>query len=74
MAKKTPSQEKRLGDWLRSGRKITRLEALVELGIFELSARIKALEAIGWIIPRRTIKVTNRFGETVPCKEYWMEA
>jgi hypothetical protein len=70
MKKPHGSQEQRLADWLLSGRKITRLEALIELGIFELSARIKALESKGWVIPRKTVKVTNRFGETLPCKEY----
>ena len=46
------SQANRLLEWLQSGKSITRLEALVELGIFELSARIIDLEGEGYVIPR----------------------
>lgn len=59
--KKPPSQE-------------TRLLALTELGIFELSARIKSLEAAGNVINRKTVTVTNRWGEKTSVKEYWIEA
>lgn len=71
-ANKTPSQEMRLLDWLQSGKKISRLEALVELGIFELSARIKKLEALGYVIPRKRKTITNRYGEKGSVQEYWI--
>ena len=64
------SQANRLLEWLQSGKSITRLEALVELGIFELSARIIDLEGEGYVIPRKRISVTNRFGETARVAEY----
>lgn len=64
---KPPSQEARLLDWLRNGMTITRLLALTELGIFELSARIK-------VINRKTVTVVNRWGEKTRVKEYWIEA
>lgn len=74
MNKKPPSQESRLRDWLLSGKTITRLSALTELGIFELSARVKALEAAGNVINRKTITVVNRWGEKTRVKQYWIDA
>lgn len=64
------SQVKRLKDHLYSGNVITRLSSFTELGIFELSARIKDLETQGIIIHRKWVKIVNRFGEEVKCKEY----
>jgi hypothetical protein len=66
------SQESRLLSAFLAGRKITRLSALTELGIFELSARIKKLESEGNQIQRQSITVTNRFGEKTRVKEYWI--
>jgi len=70
---KHPSQETRLLAWLKSGLTITRLLALTELGIFELSARIKKLEE-SHTVQRKTITVVNRFGEKTRVKEYWIAA
>jgi len=66
------SQESRLLSAFLAGRKITRLSALTELGIFELSARIKKLDSEGNAIQRQSITVTNRFGENTRVKEYWI--
>lgn len=66
------SQESRLLSAFLAGRKVNRLSALTELGIFELSARIKKLESDGNKIQRQTIKVVNRFGEKTHVKEYWI--
>lgn len=66
------SQESRLLSAFLAGRKVNRLSALTELGIFELSARIKKLESEGNKIQRQTIKVVNRFGEKTHVKEYWI--
>lgn len=71
---KPPSQEARLLDWLRRGLTITRLLALTELGIFELSARVKKLESCGHTISRKTVTVRNRWNEKTRVKEYWIEA
>lgn len=68
------SQEMRLLEWLKAGMSITRLLALTELGIFELSARIKKLEGDGNTIQRKTVTVVNRFGEKTRVKEYWIAA
>lgn len=69
---KPPSQEARLLAHLQTGAHITRLAALTELGIFELSARIKSLEAAGNVINRQTVTVINRWGEKTRVKEYWL--
>lgn len=66
------SQEKRLKEHLKNGKTITRLEALNTLGIFELSSRIVALEKEGVIVERKWIEVTNRWGEKVRIKKYWV--
>lgn len=71
-AMKPPSQEARLLAHLQTGAHITRLSALTEIGIFELSARIKALEAAGHVIQRETVVVKNRWGEKTRVKEYWL--
>lgn len=68
------SQEQRLLNHLQAGNAITRLDALTDLGIFELSARVIGLENKGYKIPRKRIKVTNRFGETVNVAEYRMDS
>jgi hypothetical protein len=49
---------------------VTRLSALIDLGIFELSARIIDLERQGYKFNKPRIKVTNRFGESVTVVEY----
>ena len=71
-AMKPPSQEARLLAHFQTGAHITRLAALTELGIFELSARIKSLEAAGNVIDRQTVTVINRWGEKTRVKEYWL--
>ena len=70
---KPMSQERRLLDAMMAGMKITRLSALTELGIFELSARVKMIESWGYTIQRKTIEVTNRWGEKTRVKQYWID-
>lgn len=70
---KPKTQAGRLLDALLDGMAVTRLSALTELGIFELSARIKDLEAIGHTIQRKTVEVTNRWGEKTRVKQYWID-
>lgn len=64
------SQTSRLREHLDSGKTITRLEALTELGIFELSARIIELKQSGYNVAGKMIRVVNRFGEECRVKEY----
>jgi len=65
------SQASRLKEHFDAGKSITRLSALTDLGIFELSARVIDLENIGMTIDRKRITVTNRWGEKVSVTEYW---
>lgn len=64
------SQAGRLLAHLESGKSIDRLSALVDLGIFELSARLIELEHAGYIFNKIPKKVTNRFGEQARVIEY----
>ena len=44
------SQIERVENHFKQGKSITRLQALTELGIFELSARLVDLEKAGYVI------------------------
>ena len=61
---KRPNQKERLRDWLDSGKSITRMMALVELGIFELSRAIISLEAELYPIKKRKFAYKNAYNET----------
>lgn len=67
------TQSQRLLKHLQSGMTVTRVTALTDLGIFELSARVIDLERLGYIVNRRRITVENRFSEKVSVSEYWMD-
>ena len=64
------SQAGRLLLYLQSGKKITRLEALKELGILELSARLWQLKSHGFIINKEPKTIINRFNEKIRVIEY----
>jgi hypothetical protein len=65
------SQASRLKEHFEAGKSITRLSALTDLGIFELSARVIDLENTGMTIDRKRITVTNRWGEKASVTKYW---
>jgi len=67
------NQSQRLQEHLQSGKTITRVTAYHDLGIFELSARVKDLESRGLTVERKPIKVINRFEESIRVMAYWME-
>lgn len=69
----TDGQKQRLMQWFRNGFKITSLQALEELGILQLSARLCELENIGVPISRERIQVVNRYGQDVRVMRYWIE-
>ncbi len=66
------TQNERLLDYLDEHGRITQREAMEELGIMRLAARIADLRAMGHAITRRTVKVTNRYGEKCHIAEYRM--
>lgn len=67
------SQKTRVLEWLQEGKTLTRLQALTELGIFELSARMVELQRDGHKIKSESITVQNRWGEKCRVAQYWME-
>jgi len=58
-------QKKRLLQWLKSGKSITRLDGWDKLGAVELPARICELRQEGHNISTEMVPVTNRYGEVV---------
>ena len=69
------TQKSDLLDWLlgdeRQGKgKITTMQAFVQLGVTQLSARVIELERDGWIIPRRTITVKAKNGRECRVTQY----
>lgn len=51
---------------------INPLDALTELGVFRLAARINDLRKQGHQINRNMVSVSNRYGETCVVAEYEM--
>lgn len=64
------TQASRLLEHMRQGKAIDRLSALVDLGVFELSARIIDLQNAGHSINKKRKQITNRFGEKASVVEY----
>ena len=69
----TETQKQRLMEFFKTGKKITSLEALSQLGIYRLSARMSELENVGVTISRERITITNRYGQEVRVMRYWIE-
>ena len=65
-----PNQCEKVIQYMRDFGSITSAQAIVDLGVYRLSARISELKANGWDIERKMIKDTNRYGETVFFAEY----
>lgn len=64
------NQASRLLDHLKTGATIHRLSALIDLGIFELSARVIDITNAGYSINKTRISIQNRFGEKASVVEY----
>lgn len=52
---------------------INPLEAMVDLGIMRLAARVSDLKKEGYPIRRKMVSAKNRYGETICFAEYRME-
>lgn len=65
-------QSIRLLAYLRNHLYITALEAMNDLGIFRLGARIWDLKQAGVQIQSGWMVVKNRFGEDCRIKKYWI--
>jgi hypothetical protein len=66
---KRPSQNQRILDYLRSGQRITGLDALQRFGCIRMARVAGDLEAAGEDVRRRWIKTSS--GKRV--KEYWIQ-
>lgn len=64
------TQQTRILDYLRAGKKLTRLDSWSELGILECPARISELRAQGHNIRTEMRTVYNRYGEKVRIAEW----
>jgi hypothetical protein len=68
------TQASRILDYMKQGKTVDRLTALVELGVFELSARIIDLQNAGHLINKTRKQIINRFGEKASVVEYSLKA
>ena len=64
------SQQKRIREYLESGKVLTRLIADDLLGAKEAPARISELRAKGYDIKTKMVSVTNRYGEKIRVAEW----
>ena len=64
------TQRERVLQYVRSVGSITAFEAVKELGILQLSARLVELEERGYVFNKTREKAKNRFGEDVHYVRY----
>lgn len=65
------SQNTRLLDYLKSGKRINPLTSWRELGIYRLAARVNEIKEFV-NIQRGWLEVKNQHGELVKVREYWI--
>lgn len=66
-------QEERILKYMQDFGSITPLQALDDLGVMRLGARIYDLRRSGHTISRRMVTKKNRYGEAVSFAEYRLE-
>lgn len=74
MKKNGETQEQRVLNYMQNVGAISSLDAIRELGILRLGARIFTLRKRGYNILGRTRTATNRFGDKVHYTEYFLES
>jgi hypothetical protein len=67
------TQKERVLDYMKRTGSITAYEAIKELGILQLSARLVELERAGYRFSKSCEKAKNRFGEPVRYIRYRLE-
>jgi hypothetical protein len=70
---KPDTQAGRILAHLQTGKTLDRLTALIDLGVFELSARIWQLEKEGYSIKKEPKIIKNRWNEKQRVVEYSLE-
>lgn len=66
------TQNQRIVKYMEEFGSITQLDAIRDLGIMRLGARIWELKRDGVPIESNFVNVKNRYGETVQVKEYML--
>ena len=66
-------QNERVLKYMKDFGTITQLQALSDLGVMRLGARIYDLKRAGHMISRRMVTRKNRYGEAVSFAEYRLE-
>lgn len=66
------TQCERVLKYLQENGKITQFDAMIELGVLRLAARINDLKNSGYLITSLMVKVKNRFSEDCRVAEYRM--
>lgn len=69
-----PTQSERVKDYMEEFGSITQLDAIRDLGVMRLAARIGELKQKGVPIESSFDKVKNRYGEDVQVKRYALAA
>ncbi len=67
---KPMTQNERIYNYLKENKAITAREAMIDLGIYRLSARISEMMQDGIVINKKRITVKNRFKESCSVTEY----
>lgn len=67
------TQSERVKKYMEDFGSITQLDAIQDLGVLRLSARIMELKQSGLPIEGKFEKVKNRYGEEVQVKRYAMQ-
>lgn len=67
------TQVERIEEYMRRHGSITTLEAMRDLGVLRLSARIYDLRAKGLEIDSDFVKAMNRYGENVHFNRYYFK-
>lgn len=67
-------QTLRLQEYMKQHYGVTAKQAMDDLGIFRLGARIYDLKQMGVPVKSGWITVKNRFGEETRVKIYWLES
>ena len=66
------NQNKRLLNYLEQGKTINPLKAWNELGIYRLASRVCDLRKQGIEVKDRWLDVSNRYGESIRVKQYYL--
>lgn len=64
------TQTQRVLQYMRDFGSITPLQAMTDLGVMRLAARIADLKKAGYAISSKTIQVLNRYGQTTSVSQY----